>query len=84
MILQEGNKETKKLIKKKFDIPNARSRDPTAALPHTYKVKTSGPATTSQKWKDAGGNTLKAGNGLATRLPQTPLLVQYQNALIKE
>ena len=29
MLMQEGAKDTKKLIKKKFDLPNARARDPT-------------------------------------------------------
>lgn len=82
--MQDGEKDTKRLIKKKFDLPNARNRDPTQPLPHTYKAKVGGPVTTSQKWKDAGGNTLKAGTGLGSKLPQTPILVQYQNALLRE
>ena len=29
MLMMEGPKETKKMLKKKFDLPNARARDPT-------------------------------------------------------
>jgi len=40
------------MIKKKFDLPNARARDPTKPMSHSYKSKLNNPMTTSQKWKD--------------------------------
>ena len=38
-LLQVGSKKTKQSIKKKFDLNNARSRDPFVAMSHSYKSK---------------------------------------------
>ena len=88
--MQLGDKDTKRMIKKKFDLANARQRDPTKPMSHSYKSKLNNPTTTSAKWKEhqgSGGATVSgnaAKSGLIPRLPQTPMLVQYQNALAKE
>ena len=90
VLMQLGEKDVKKMIKKKFDLANARQRDPTKAMSHSYHSKLQNPVTTSQKWreKQAGvtSDSLKkvVTSGLAPRLPQTPMLVQYQNALARE
>jgi hypothetical protein len=52
ILMQNGDKDTKRMIKKKFDLPNARARDPTKPMSHSYKSKLNNPMTTSQKWKD--------------------------------
>lgn len=39
VLMQLGDKEHKKMIKKKFDLANARQRDPTKALGHSYQSK---------------------------------------------
>ena len=52
VLMQLGDKDTKKLIKKKFDIANARSRDPTKTMTNSYKSKLNNPMTTSKKWKE--------------------------------
>lgn len=64
--MQIGEKDTKKMVKKKFDIANARQRDPTKPMSHSYKSKLNNPVTTSQKWKDqkTGAATTKAGAGM--------------------
>lgn len=85
ILMQDGDKDTKRQIKKRFDLPNARSRDPQTAVTHSYKAKLNNPVTTSQKWKEQNGQsgTLKAGPVIHQR-QTTPVLVQYQNALLKE
>jgi hypothetical protein len=87
ILMQLGDKNTKRMIKKKFDLANARARDPTKAMSHSYKSKLNNPVTTSQKWKDQQAGVTqgtKTTSGLAPRLPSTPMLVQYQNALASE
>ena len=84
--MQLGDKDTKRMIKKKFDLANARQRDPMKAMSHSYKSKLTNPITTSQKWKEQKGSvnnlgasavTNKGMNGLGAKLPKTPMLVQY-------
>jgi len=86
ILMQIGEKGTKSMIKKKFDIANARHRDPTKPMSHSYKSKLNNPVTTSQKWKDSktGANTSKNSMGMGQRIPQQPVIVQYQNALARE
>lgn len=84
-----GEKETKSMIKKKFDLANARQRDPTKAQNHSYKSKVNNAITTSQKWKDQHSilppdQQQKLHAGVVPKIPPTPVIVQYQNALIKE
>ena len=50
IIMQAGDKETKKMVKKKFDLPNARQRDPTKSQGHSYKAKLNNAITKSTKW----------------------------------
>ena len=52
LIMQIGQKDTKKMIKKKFDLPNARARDPFVPLSHSYKSKQIQPGATLNKTKD--------------------------------
>ena len=47
VLMQIGDKDTKKMIKKKFDLANARQRDPTKAMSHSYKSKLMNPIATS-------------------------------------
>ena len=80
VLMQIGDKETKRMIKKKFDIANARSRDPTKTMTHSYKSKLNNPMTTSKKWKEQkAGLTLntdtKTSSGLIPRMASTPMLV---------
>ena len=67
------------MIKKKFDIANARNRDPTKTMTHSYKSKLNNPMTTSKKWKEQmAGSTMtesKIGAGPMPRLASTPMLV---------
>jgi len=89
VLMQLGDKDTKKMIKKKFDVANARQRDPTKTIAHSYKSKLNNPVTTSQKWQDkqagmTGEFGAKRTSGLAPRIPQAPMMVQYQNALTRE
>lgn len=67
ILMQIGEKGTKKMIKKKFDIANARNRDPTKPMSHSYKSKLNNPMTTSQKWKEtmAGGSISQTAAGTA-------------------
>ena len=87
VLMQLGDKDTKKLIKKKFDLPNARLRDPTKATSNSYKAKLSNPIAAGQKRKDQLGAAPaqdKSAAGLAPKQASTPVLVQYQNALRRE
>jgi len=52
VLMQIGDKDVKKMIKKKFDIANARQRDPTRTATHSYQSKVHNPVTTSQKWRE--------------------------------
>ena len=78
--MQLGDKDTKKMIKKKFDIANARNRDPTKTMTHSYKSKLNNPMTTSKKWKEQKNPGLtmtdaKPASGMMPRLSSTPMLV---------
>ena len=46
-VMEFGDKETKKRIKKKLDLPNARKRDPAEPQTNTYRSKLTNPITAS-------------------------------------
>ena len=91
--MQLGDKDTKRMVKKKFDVVNARQRDPAMAITHSYKSKLNYPMQVSKKWRLKQKNSQRGsssdflvGSGLQASKSQlsVPVLVQYQNALIRE
>ena len=78
ILMQLGDKDTKKMIKKKFDIANARNRDMTKTASHSYKSKLNNPMTTSKKWKEQKSGLpqeTRIGSSMMPRLSSTPMLV---------
>lgn len=70
VLMQVGDKDTKKMIKKKFDLPNARKRDPSKPMNHSYKAKLNNPMISSQKWIDnAGSGQSKVQTSMAQKFP---------------
>ena len=92
VLMQVGDKDVKKLIKKKFDLVNARQRDPTRSIGNSYQAKIQNPVKVSQKLQARKAHAGPADSvkkkqnqsGLGARMPSTPMLVQYQNALARE